>query len=464
MPNNADLGITIQKIICDKYGIELHPNAVSQFEANFNPTYVKKFSPTIDKVFKQIGHNPVKCLTYAPSDAARETLSPHNFILDDGTTLSVRTNKSGDKVAPRVVGQCGIDVFNAHFSEIAGKTISDKQEIKEIVFNKIDLMFTHFLDYLFISDYTVWIYDAGNSIYKYYIFNRNAIVDIAVERDNFSFTRDLENWNESTTLKYKGVSIAEIQIHKNRTFKFRFIMKALQKFIVEESHTNETFGITAEKVICDIFDIPVPSEYEGRWSLSLQREITPVIAEAFKHLPRAKDSTGATKGERGQNSKCSYDFVLEGDKTLSLKTNTGKMVCPPEVGQPGATTCYIYFGQFIGEGEFTDEIFKAMVLDKIDKLVPIYVEHLLDSDYLLWIYKRKTQYYYRIYDKDFAKNFHWDSSKFSFTKTNIEEWNESNTLKYDGVSIGEFQVHKARSCFKFRFNLENFDKVISEKK
>lgn len=157
MPNNADLGITIQKIICDKYGMELHPNAVSQFEANFNPAYVKKFSPTLEKIFKQIGHSPVKCLTYAPSEAARETLSPHNFIFDDGTTLSIRTNKSGDKVAPRVVGQCGIDVFNAHFSEIAEKAISDKQEIKEIVFNKIDLSLTVYAAHWLMNHYlAVW--------------------------------------------------------------------------------------------------------------------------------------------------------------------------------------------------------------------------------------------------------------------------------------------------------------------
>ena len=44
---------------------------------------------------------------------------------------------------------------------------------------------------------------------------------------------------------------------------------------------------------------------------------------------------------------------------------------------------------------------------------------------------------------------------FSFTKT-LENWNESNTIKYSvsnnekPISIGEFQVHKNRNCFKFR--------------
>ena len=144
------------------------------------------FSSIVDKIFKQIGHKPTKCLTYAPSNAANETLSPHNFILDDGSTLSFRTNKTGDKVAPRVVGQCGIDTFNAHFSDIAGKQIVDKQEIKKIVFDKIDLMLPHFIDYLLISDYTVWVYEASDSIYKYEIFDRSTIVDLT-----FSITKNV---------------------------------------------------------------------------------------------------------------------------------------------------------------------------------------------------------------------------------------------------------------------------------
>lgn len=58
----------------------------------------------------------------------------------------------------------------------------------------------------------------------------------------------------------------------------------------------------------------------------------------------------------------------------------------------------------------------------------------------------------------------WQKSLFSFTKEKLEEWNESNTVKYKGISIGEFQVHKARDCYKFRFNLENLEKVVSDNK
>jgi hypothetical protein len=55
----------------------------------------------------------------------------------------------------------------------------------------------------------------------------------------------------------------------------------------------------------------------------------------------------------------------------------------------------------------------------------------------------------RLYEKSHSPN--WDMKKISFTQT-LASWNESCTVKYDGISIGEFQVHNNRNCFKFRFN------------
>ncbi len=457
--NNAFLGMTIQKYICQKYDVAMHPNAVAQFTSNYNKAYEPGLDGLTNAIFEDIGTLPTQCSTFAPSEKGKETLSPHNFLLENGLTLSIRTNKTGDKVAPRVVGQCGLFVFNAFFSELAGFDIEDKEQIKGVILKNIHRMIPTFLDYLFASDYTVWVrYDNGE--YSYTIFDRNQFVDIEPEREHFTFTKDVDVWNESTTLKYKGISIAEIQIHKNRTFKFRFIMKAMQKFLVEAKMTTETFGMTAEKTICDVFGLSYPANFKTRCSVRLQEEITPIVKAAFTDLPNAIKHTGSEKGERGKESKCSYDFLLEGHKTLSLKTNTGKMVCPPEVGQPGAETCYLYFGHLTDASEITENVFKEMVLNRIAEMMPIYVEHLLDSDYLLWIYKKKDNYAYKIFDSDFAQNMLWDRNAFSFTKSTIEEWNESNTLKYNGISIGEFQVHKARSCYKFRFNMENFEKII----
>ena len=147
-------------------------------------------------------------------------------------------------------------------------------------------MLPTFLDYMFVSDYTVWLRRDEDGKYDFTIFDRNQYVNIDLEREHFSFTKEGADWNESTTLKYKGISIAEVQIHKNRTFKFRFIMKALQKFLVEAKQTTETFGMTAEKTICDIFGLEYPDSFRTRCSPKLQEDMTPTIVKAFEKLPR----------------------------------------------------------------------------------------------------------------------------------------------------------------------------------
>ena len=464
MINTADLGITTQKLICDKFSLELHPNAINQFAANFNPDYTDALLPIIDKIFETIGAKPKQCLTYAPSSNKREKTSPHNFILENEQTLSIRTNKTSDKSAPRVIGQAGYKTFNEFFGHLASTPIQSKEQIKAVVFENIEYILPLFLDYFFLSDYTVWIYPEDDS-FSFIIFDRNQIINIETDKNNLHFTQNLETWKECTTLKYKGIAIAVIQVHKNRTFKFRFHLKSLMHFIKDINITTETLGITAEKTICDLFNVEVPESYKERASNIIQKQITPTIQEAFKRLPKVIRSTGAEQGERGANSKCSYDFLLEGDKKLSVKTTiNGSMICPPEVGQPGARTCYVYFGHLTDETIITESNFKRMVLENVANMLPIYLNHLLDSDYMLWIYKKKDVYNYKIFDADFAKSMEWDPSKFSFTKPSILEWNESNTLKYDGIPIGVFQVHKARSSFKFRFNMANLEKIITSKK
>lgn len=461
MANNADLGITLQSLICKIYGLEVPDEARSQFEANYNPEYEKRLNELVPAIFDKLKLVPEKCLTYTKSLRQGETRNPHNFILSDGSTLSIRTNRKGDKVAPRVVGQCGLPVFNEFFSDMAGYEITDKKQIKDVVLTNIHLMLPVFLDYLFVSDYTIWVYETTDLKYQVELFDRSQTVDIDYDRSWFDFTRNtVEEWKESTTLKYRGMSLAEVQVHKNRTFKFRFIMSALTRLLVSQRITTETMGITAEKAICDIFCLSVPNTYFERFSAPLQRQMTPILKKAFENLPKPIESTGATPGERGAASKCSYDFLLEGNKTLSLKTNSGKMVCPPEVGQPGASTCYYYFKAFLEGNKVDERAFKKMVYAHIADIMPIYTAHLFDSDYLLWVRTHSGEFDYKIYEKSFACNVEWDPKRFTFTKATIEEWNESNTVKYDGLSIGEFQVHKSRECYKFRFNLDNLDLLI----
>lgn len=459
--NNADYGLTLQKIICDYFELPMNRHAHAQFNSSYNADYEGDLIPIIPKIFEDIGSKPVELLTYTSKFTDhKQSTSPHNFLLKSGETLSFRSVKTSDKVAPRTVGQAGFERLNDYFGDIYGKEIKDQNDIKELMFNSIDETLPIFIDHFFQSDQTVIISQKEPRNYK--IIRNDEVGYVSFSRNDFRFTRDLTTWNESTTLKYHDKSIAEIQVHKKRSFKFRFIVSALGEWLQKVKYTTETLGISTEAAICEIFNLDKPDSFATRESRKYINDLKPVLREAFKNMPAAIEHSGSTQGERGGASKCSYDFVLEGNLTLSVKSNKGKMVCPPEVGQPGAETCFLYFSKFLPEGttEITKRNFKELVYEHIHKLIPIYVDHLFDSDWLVWVYEVKDGYEHLEISKDKIIEHDWKKEKFTFTRPSIDQWNESNTVKYNGKSIGEFQVHNNRNCFKFRFNLKNLLELI----
>ena len=459
--NNADFGLSLQKMICDEYEIEINSWANSQFKSNYNKEYEKELKPIIPIIFQKVNSNPERLLTYSKLlSNKKQNTSPHNFLLENGKTLSIRTTKTSDKVAPRTVGQAGFPILNEYFAEIYGDEITSQEDVRKLIYYHIHEILPIFIDNLFQSDFTVLF--SRQDINNIQVIKAEDLANYSFSRNDFTFTRGLDIWTESTTLKYHNKSIAEIQTHSNRTFKFRFIISKIPEWFNVVKETNETLGMSAESAICEYFGLETPRSFNNRVLRSYVEKLMPVVKDAFKTIPPAKLHSGSMPGERGEQSKCSYDFVLKDDLTLSLKTNKGKMVCPPEVGQPGSKTCLLYFSQFFEPGisEVTREAFKEMVFKYIDQIMPIYVEHLFDSDWLLWIYETKSGYEYIAINRNEIKKFEWVKEKFSFTKASIEEWNESNTVKYDGLSIGEFQVHQNRNCFKFRFNMQNLLNII----
>ena len=467
MDNNATMGFTVQKIICDKFHLTpITEHAINQFAASYDDSLRNIVEPLVNEIFNGLGVTPIECTTFSVDE--NNKLLPYNFILSDNSTLSIRTNISSSKVAPRIVGQAGFDKLNMHFGSIYGGPIISQDDIKHLIMEKIDKCLPIFFEFLFDADYILWIYQE-NGIYKYHLIKGDSGVDIKFERNKFSFTRSYDEWVESNTLKYNNKSIAEIQVHKNRSFKFRFIMKNVLPLIVAKEINTETLGITAEKTICDIFGLKYPSNFFKRYSVELQYQIEACIRNAFNYLPVPIEHSGSTVGSRGGKSKCSFDFKLYGNQTLSVKTNIGKMVCPPEVGQPNDKTCYLYFGNLIEEDHIDNTIFKKMVFEHVEDMLPIYISHMFDSDYLLRIFVDKDNlkysssiYNYEIVKKNLGASFAWDRNKIGFSKKTIEKWNESNTLYYEGVSIGEFQVHNHRNCFKFRFNFRNLMLVLKK--
>lgn len=459
--NNSSFGLTVQKKICDIYSVPMSDWANKQFESSYNSKY-NDIEPLIKKIFSEIASIPIKCLSYKKDNQPGSTIIPHNFFLKNGKTLSIKTSIKGNnaKIAPQVVGQSGYDSLNYHFGHLVKNKIKSQLDIKELIWNRLDEMLPILVDYLFLSDILVWVY-INKGKYDYKIVYRAEKPDIKWEKSKISFSKsNILEWKESLSIKYDNLSIAEAQIHKNRNYKFRFNFSNLLTLLNKREKNNETLGMSAEKAICDMFALDKPSHIEERANESIILQISDSIKNAFEFLPKPIEYVGTEKGETGGTSKSPYDFILEGNKTLSLKTNFGDMVCPPEVGQPSIKTFIRHFGNLIDNiDDFNQQDFKELCFSDTAELLNVYMDFLLDCDFLLWIYKDKSAFDFKVICKTNSK-FTFNQKDFSFTR-DLDNWNESNTVKYKGKKIGEFQVHSKRNSLKFRFDMKNLIDLLN---
>jgi len=228
--------------------------------------------------------------------------------------------------------------------------------------------------------------------------------------------------------------------------------------MVEITNTEE-LGMTAEKVICDLSGID-SLHIEHRANTELEKEIKPVMRDALEELPDIKESVGQEKGEKGGLTKNRSDFKCENGETIEVKTTKSSWkLCPHKCGQPGDETFDEYFGHLY-DGKINYEKAKKLVINKFHEMMPIYLENLFDNDYLLFLYFTGKNRGYEIIEKENLPDFdEWEEDDFSFTQT-VESWNESCTIRYDGTSIGEFQLHSNRNCYKFRFQIKKLSRIL----
>ncbi len=460
---NNTFGLAVKLYIIQKFNLHMSSRLLN-FYRNTNTNLLDNSTrQKIDDIFlTKLKSIPVSANLYSDN-------APYDFILKNHReTVSIRTSTQRlMKISPRVIGQAGYRVLNDNFETILGRELHNQNDIKDLVIDHIEEIFPTFVEY-FLNDavYTVVINKAkASNDCKYWIFDKSVYLNLVYDKKNFSFTKSKTDWIESNTIKYKKQSIAEVQVHKNRTFKFRFMVNNLLNFLEYTKKTNETLGLTAEKAICDIFNLTYDSTYfQGRTSLSLEAELDSTLKTAFKNLPKPIKYTGNLQGECGGNSKSSFDFVLEDNSTLSLKTNWNKMVCPPEVGQPNPETFSKLFKEYvpIKEEVISKDSFKDLVMSEPEKLLPVYLSYLFDCDYLLWIYKDESgKFQSKVFPKAYGSKFKWDRNKITFTRSR-DQWNESNTIKYGDLSIGEFQVQNHRNSLKFRFDFKHLVEIIDK--
>ena len=134
--NNETFGITFQYAICVKYKLE---NSISLERVDLNLLDNFLESKIITKIFRD--KKPIKYL----ADSKQFTSlfikrCPHNFLLENNQTFSVRTFKgSGKMFAPKVVGQAGDDTFNHFFGHLSVEEIN-KTIFKKFCINNIYML------------------------------------------------------------------------------------------------------------------------------------------------------------------------------------------------------------------------------------------------------------------------------------------------------------------------------------
>lgn len=225
------------------------------------------------------------------------------------------------------------------------------------------------------------------------------------------------------------------------------------------NYGTEQVGISAEIALADLTGVEIDDGYRRRGRPELVKHISPALVDTAKRIPKPTVHIAADQNP--------IDFMLEGDKTLSVKSNmrsAGK-IAPQKIGQPTASTFWELLPHLVPEGSdpkklsYGDsaKLFKQVALSDTVELLTEYWKNLFDCDYLIYICDVLTDTNrlssaptVRLYEKSHSPN--WDKAKITFTQ-NLATWNESCTVKHNGISIGEFQVHNNRNCFKFRFNI-----------
>lgn len=475
--NNESFGVSAKVALCELFQLEYDH---SKFNSRIDDRAIKVLS----QVFKS--NEEIKILKLASFlDNSNEfndeyiSRSPHNFTNELGQTISIWTfMNNSPKPCPKVAGQPGVEKANKLFGHLYHTPI-DKRTFKDLVITKTQDLLDIYFDYLFISDISIFVYlkesssDLWNpSDYIVKIIGSKTLGNIEFTQSNITFSNSLSQWNESNTVRLNNISIGEFQVHTatNRFIKFRFFLKNLIEFIEYKNRNNETLGATTEFVICKHFNLKVPptANLIERSDKTLIKPLTTTVISAFNELPNPISYVGAEGGSR-QGSKSSVDFLLEGNKTLSLKTNLSKSnkVCPPEIGQPSFKTFDHYFSDSGFYVPPIDEIkFKEMVIKNPEFLFFEYIDKLFDCDELLWIYGQNaalTSFNHKVvssYQIEENIEFFRNKDNYSFTRS-LMEWNESNTMKYNDISIGEFQVHSARNSLKFRFNYYNLIEMLN---
>ena len=164
---NGDFGLTVRHCICEKYKVPQSEGTKKYFKKTVNAKYKKDIDEQLDEIFGKIKKYPFEYI-----QQRRQEKNFYNFKLRTSPrgrkieTISIRTNKKGASVAPRITGQLMLDPFNSFFCDIVGRKADRRSDVKAIIYENIDAMIQYFVQYMFTSDYNCWLYYEDGSLHK----------------------------------------------------------------------------------------------------------------------------------------------------------------------------------------------------------------------------------------------------------------------------------------------------------
>jgi hypothetical protein len=219
--------------------------------------------------------------------------------------------------------------------------------------------------------------------------------------------------------------------------------------------TNETAGMSCEKAIC----ISNNDENHSKiCSLRCDEELVKKLVEPFTQFQ--KDNSILALAYTGYSDN-KTDFVDVNGKTYSVKSNIRKngKVCPQVIGQPTKRkfieNVYNPINSLEQDTSISETDIKQNFFKCTDQYLNLYFQYLFCCDYIIHICITENasqfNFQFKLIDK---MKFIFEKEKITFSNT-CENWNESITVKYDNVSIGEFQMHRKRDSIKFRFIIDN---------
>lgn len=229
---------------------------------------------------------------------------------------------------------------------------------------------------------------------------------------------------------------------------------------------TENLGVALEQVICEITGIT----YGGKKSKYTEDcdEIKHIFFKNDNLIKFLNDSldgyshTGSDKVENLMGKQVSHPFdfeknTLEGELHIQCKSNkNGSKVAPRSIGQPSKEIYSSHFDYFyVIEEEGEDNYgLKTYIQINIDHIFRIKFKYMFDCPILY--YQKDKDFKYIQLIKPIEPI---DYSVLEWTKS-ILEWNESTTLKINGISVMEIQIHNKRNCVKSRFILDNVLKLF----